>query len=78
MPRRRHDAVRGERWGKERGGEDVRWGACVAVWGQWSQRVNGVIATMGYEVTHGTHSALPPGQDYGPDTTTHFYTSIVK
>jgi hypothetical protein len=56
----------------------VRWGACVAVWGQWSQRVNGVIATMGYEVTHGTHSALPPGQDYGPDTTTHFYTSIVK
>eukprot|EP01047_Picozoa_sp_COSAG01_P088171 COSAG01_NODE_20619_length_944_cov_14.907692_2_plen_71_part_00 len=49
----------------------MRWGACVAVWGQWSQRVNGVIATMGYEVAHGTYSVLPTGQDYGPDTTTY-------
>eukprot|EP01047_Picozoa_sp_COSAG01_P001642 COSAG01_NODE_38_length_33931_cov_75.163632_19_plen_49_part_00 len=34
----------------------------MAVWSQWSQRVNGVIASMGYEVAHGTHAALPPGQ----------------
>ena len=33
MPRRRHDAAHGERWGKVRGGEDVRWRACMAVWG---------------------------------------------
>jgi|EP01047_Picozoa_sp_COSAG01_P061110 hypothetical protein len=33
---------------------------------------------MGYEVAHGTHSVLPTGQDYGPDTTTYSYTSIVK
>ena len=33
MPRRRHDAARGERRGKVRGGEDVRWRACMAVWG---------------------------------------------
>jgi hypothetical protein len=26
---------------------------------------------MGYEVTYGAHSALPPGQDSGPDTTTY-------
>eukprot|EP01047_Picozoa_sp_COSAG01_P120622 COSAG01_NODE_49364_length_372_cov_46.146520_1_plen_40_part_10 len=32
MPRRRHDAARGERRGKVRGGEDVRWRACMAVW----------------------------------------------
>ena len=49
-----------------------------AVWGQWSQRNNGVNATMGYEVAYGTHSALPPGQDYGLETTTYFDTSIVK
>jgi hypothetical protein len=53
-------------------------GACLAVWSQWSQRVNGVNVSMGYEVAHGTHAALPPGQDYGPDTTTYSYTSIVK
>jgi hypothetical protein len=26
---------------------------------------------MGYEVTYDAHSALPPGQDTGPDTTTY-------
>ena len=31
----------------------------MAVWSQWSQRVNGVIASMGYEVAHGTHAARP-------------------
>jgi hypothetical protein len=33
MPRRRHVAARRERRGKERGGEDVRWRAYMAVWG---------------------------------------------
>jgi hypothetical protein len=33
---------------------------------------------MGYEVAYGAHSALPPGQDYGPDTTTHSHTLIVQ
>jgi hypothetical protein len=56
----------------------VRRGACLAVWSQWSQRVNGVNVSMGYEVAHGTHAALPPGQDYGPETTAYSYTSIVK
>jgi hypothetical protein len=51
----------------------VRRGACLAVWSQWSQRVNGVNVSMGYEVAHGTHEALPPGQDYGPETTTYSY-----
>jgi hypothetical protein len=31
--RRRHVAARRERRGKERGGEDLRWRACMAVWG---------------------------------------------
>jgi hypothetical protein len=33
MPCRRHGAAREELRGKVRGGEDVRWRACVAVWG---------------------------------------------